>query len=75
MTIHEFIMKVHRKQAEAKRMPGDLRPGQIAYNCLHDERPDLCAKIMESEESKNDYDPFYRDEKLPAFWQFVVDNW
>lgn len=47
--------------------PGQgIRRGQAAFNKLHDMRPNLAYTINGTE-----YDPFYDDEKIPAFVAWV----
>ena len=47
------------------------RPGQLAYNMLRKVRPDLADQVR----GQQGIDPFHRDDNLPAFFQFVEDNW
>ncbi len=44
----------------------DWRKGQIAYNVLALTRPDLAAKI-----NNTNLDPFHRDNRLNAFWSWL----
>ena len=46
------------------------RQGQVAFNILADIRPDISTKIQGTER-----DPFYDDERLLAFYDFVARNW
>lgn len=55
-----------RRFSEAKHQ----RAGQYAFNLLADIRPDISEKIRGSF-----IDPFYRDEKLPAFMAAVEQEW
>jgi hypothetical protein len=49
--------------------PEQWRRGQAAYNALHELRPDLARRINGSE-----VDPYYRDERLGIFYQWVEDQ-
>ena len=44
-----------------------MRAGQAAFSVLYQTRPDLANAINSTE-----LDPFYRDERLPAFWAWLV---
>lgn len=57
--------------AEALHPPKEQRSGQWALNLLCYVRADLADRVNGS----LDLDPFYNDQKLPAFWKFVEDNW
>lgn len=46
------------------------RPGQRYMNLLMDMRPDL-AKMVRA----NDLDPFYLDERIPMFLEYVMRHW
>jgi hypothetical protein len=46
------------------------RSGQHAYNLLMHTRPDLCGALVGSE-----LDPFYDDDRLPAFLEWVSEHW
>lgn len=48
------------------RKPDGLRAGQAAFNTLYLVRPDLADEIR-----GGDLDPFYRDDRLPAFWDWI----
>lgn len=63
MTLDEFIATVN-----AVDMPS-LRRGQKFYNLLYTFDPILCRKLP------RDLDPFYQDEKLPFFYDWLKDNW
>ena len=49
------------------------RKGQFAMNALFHLRRDIYDKLMKSYE--HEIDPFYDDSHLPAFYDFVVENW
>ena len=57
--------------AEAQHPPKEQRSGQWAFNLLCYVRADLADRVNGS----LNLDPFHNDEKLPAFWKFVEDNW
>lgn len=44
----------------------DFRAGQAAFNMLYVLRPDLADQIRGT-----DLDPFYQDERLPAFYAWL----
>lgn len=46
------------------------RKGQFAFNELFKVRPDLSEQVRAT-----DMDPFYQDDILPLFWQWVEQNW
>jgi len=46
------------------------RQGQVAFNVLADARPDISEKVQGTE-----IDPFYDDEHLLAFYDFVAKSW
>lgn len=48
----------------------DQRRGQAAFNLLHVLRPDLADLVRGSE-----HDPFYTDERLPAFLEWLGERW
>lgn len=48
----------------------EQREGQAFFNALWEKRPDLYKQMTQTE-----LDPFNLDERLPAAWQFVMDNW
>lgn len=64
MTFNEFV-------AECVRVPRGFRAGQHAFAMLHAYRPDLSMQVV----GKNGLDPFYSDKYLPAFFEFVGENW
>lgn len=43
-----------------------LRVGQWAFKCLWDFRNDIARQI-----SDTDFDPYYLDSRLPAFWEYL----
>ena len=54
---------------EMHQRPG-LRLGQSAYNALFAIHPDLARSVI-----ARDMDPFYDDNRLPAFLAYVDANW
>ena len=48
------------------------RKGQFLMNQLSVHRPDLYSKIMKGNPQ---CDPFFDDNRIPLFWEFVVENW
>lgn len=46
------------------------RTGQKAFNLLSRVRPDIAELVRGS-----DMDPFHRDDRLPAFYDFVARHW
>lgn len=55
---------------EASWHERSLRPGQRYMNLLTDMRPDLAADVR-----ANDLDPYYLDERIPMFLEFVMRHW
>jgi len=49
------------------------RRGQFAMNALFILRKDIYDKLVKEDRDK--IDPFYDDSLMPAFWDFVVENW
>lgn len=47
-----------------------LRGGQSFYNVLSYHRPDLAEKVVGTE-----CDPYYDDNRIPAFLEYVGSNW
>ena len=66
MSYDDFCMKVAANQAIAR----SWRSGQAAFNTLHEVRPDLSERVRGT-----GLDPFYRDERLKEFYDFVEANW
>jgi hypothetical protein len=65
-TFEEFTLRVTLAQV---RNPS-WRAGQTAFNVLWDMRPDLSEQVRSTS-----LDPFYVDERLPEFYEFVKENW
>lgn len=64
MTYAEFLTRACNPEDRRQR------PGQWAFNVLHSTRPDLSEQIR-----SGPLDPFYRNDRLPDFFQFVEENW
>lgn len=58
--LEKFVVKVE----EAKRIFPTWREGQTLFNVLFVEYSELANEIRDTK-----YDPFYQDEKIPAFWE------
>lgn len=50
--------------------PLEQRAGQWAFNTLVRMRPELANRLKAT-----GYDPFYDDEKLPVFYDWVDEMW
>ena len=48
----------------------EQRAGQAFFNALWEKRPDLYKQMTQTV-----LDPFNIDARLPAAWEFVMDNW
>lgn len=48
----------------------EWRKGQTLFNALENVRPDLSVKVRTT-----DLDPFYRDDRIPAFTDWLYANW
>ena len=66
MTLPEFCVAVRDR---GYTHPGE-RAGQAAFNVLVEARPDLSEQIRTT-----DLDPFYHDDRLPAFYNWLFYNW
>lgn len=66
MTYEQYITKAET----AFRHLGSLgyRKGQVYMNMLIQERPDLAEMVR-------NLDPFYQDEKLSAFLDYIQEHW
>lgn len=51
-------------------MPG-IRAGQAAFNVLATHRPDLSEQVR----GDTNLDPFYQDDRLPAFYAWLAEHW
>lgn len=66
MSFQEFLNKV----IHAKREHPEWRLGQTYFNVLHDCNPKLANRIRGGA-----VDPFYKDELVPKFIDFVHERW
>lgn len=66
MTFDEYVVEASEYQRENPHQ----RSGQVYFNVLYQVRPDLSERIRTT-----DLDPFYRDQRLPQFLEFVANNW
>ena len=66
-TFSDFVTAVARYRGEC---PVDWRNGQCAFNLLVRVRPDLSEMIRGSL-----MDPFYRDDRLIDFYDYLSRNW
>ena len=55
---------------QMRRYQPAWRLGQTFSNVLHEYRPDLAKKMI-----GGNYDPFYQDEKIPAFISWLRRHW
>ena len=55
--------------AEYQKEHSSLRKGQNTFNYLHQEYPQIADKVRGTES-----DPFYNDNKLGAFYQWLMDE-
>ena len=46
------------------------RKGQLYFNCLYSMDPELANELRGS-----DKDPFYRDDRIPAFLEIIEQRW
>ena len=63
-TFENYLRAVHH-------VPREQRRGQWAFNVLHEMRPDLSDHVRGNVE----LDPFHQDSKLPAFLEWVANQW
>jgi hypothetical protein len=68
MTFEEYLDEVERT---AVAYP-EWRDGQLAFNVLYMVYPQLAEMVRGR---IDDLDPYYRDENLPRFTDFVKANW
>lgn len=54
--------------------PREMRRGQWMFNALASFDHTLADQCVE-ESSKASCDPFYRDENIPNFWEWLVKNY
>jgi hypothetical protein len=66
MNFGQYVSKVAATMHEQP----NWRQGQTAFNVLCEVKPNLAELIRSS-----DKDPFYRDDKLDEFYQYVAERW
>lgn len=66
MTYNQYVEEVHRVWS----LHPEWRWGQAYFNVLVEHRPDLSEPIRTTE-----LDPFYLDERMPAFMNEVLARW
>ena len=67
MTYQEYCQKANAQFINAE---GTLRLGQSYMNLLYEVRPELEQRICGT-----DLDPFYKDDNLYHFLEFVKSEW
>jgi hypothetical protein len=65
MTYSEYVA-----QLIALPKPSDWRPGQWAFNLLHEIRPELADDVR-----GGDLDPYHDDKRLGAFMAWLMPIW
>ena len=65
-SLPDYWARVTERQADYP----EWREGQTAFNVLHEMRPELANKIR-----GGTIDPFYRDDKLPYFVEWLEGDW
>lgn len=63
----DFVEHHWREKNPASRW----RLGQTFFNTLYRLRPDLSERLR----GQWDYDPYYRDDLLPAFLVYIEEHW
>ena len=66
MTFNEWVTHV-----SSKKIPSWSRWGQFLVNEISVARPDLGIQLT----SDKEYDCFYRNDKVPAFFEWAERNW
>jgi hypothetical protein len=61
--LHDFVVECEMEYPR-------WRKGQVYFNCLWGLDPVLANEIR-----GGDNDPFYRDDKIPAFLKVVEERW
>lgn len=73
-TFEQYVVEAARAWAEISlysyRSDANYRPGQVAFNVLYEDRPDLAVRIR-----GGNIDPFYDDDALVEFYAWVSENW
>ena len=65
MDYHQFLLAFVNNEK-----PQSWRRGQYAFNLLHSMKPKLAELVRATP-----IDPFHRDERIPAFLEFVQAHW
>ena len=52
--------------------PPSIRIGQHMFNTLCDYNLQLCKDVIEQSDT---IDPYYNDSNIPAFLNYVIQNW
>lgn len=63
----ELVQAVHKLATELQDENPTWRRGQCAFNALNRLRPELADKVRTT-----NADPFYRDDRVDAFWDWLV---
>lgn len=66
-----FLDTLFNKAVELQRIHGDLRFGQALYNAAHMLLPVLVNTYISYEKGN---DPYYLNERIPAFIQTLLEN-
>ena len=66
-SFEEYVVDV----AKMYREYPSLRLGQCYFNALIDYKPELAEKVR----GRPSLDPFYQDKNIPAFLEFITNNW
>lgn len=64
------VKDLHDCVVENSKHYPNWRKGQLYFNCLHNMDPELANELRGS-----DKDPFYRDDRIPAFLIIVEQRW
>jgi hypothetical protein len=67
MTFAEYLDRVRRRTS---LVHNSERMGQAYYNQLHEDAPDIAKAVKDTA-----CDPFYEDDKIPAFLTIVCEAW
>lgn len=73
ITFADFCVAVDRYISESA--PRHWRVGQSAFNVLRVCRPDLADLVSGGDHRQSEFDPFYEDANLPAFYGFLARHW
>lgn len=70
ITFEEFQVQCYRAYNDRPGHQHSLRFGQFCVGELHKIRPDLARDLR-----NQDHDPYYSNERLPAFWAWLETSW